>query len=86
MGVLQVPDPGRQGGGCRHVAAGPGERRLAARQQPAARQQSEAAHGMRAEDDAFKLRANALHGNVRQLVTLAQETPPSILGDPEIKH
>ncbi|MNO40504.1 hypothetical protein D3C76_306530 [compost metagenome] len=41
---------------------------------------------MRAEDDAFKLRANTFHGNMRQLVTLAQQSAPSIFGDGKIKH
>ncbi|MNI25202.1 hypothetical protein D3C73_788430 [compost metagenome] len=41
---------------------------------------------MRTENDAFKLRANAFYGNMRQLVPLAQQSPPSILGDAEIEN
>ncbi|MNI48467.1 hypothetical protein D3C73_1030310 [compost metagenome] len=41
---------------------------------------------MRPLDDALRLGADALHGNMRQLIPLAQQPPPCILGDGEIQH
>ncbi|MNC28518.1 hypothetical protein D3C75_767250 [compost metagenome] len=85
-GALQFPDPGQDGGGCRHIAAGPGERGFAARQQAAAREHAEAAPWMRPLDDALRLTTDALHGNMRQLVPLAQQPPPGILGDGKVQY
>lgn len=85
-GVLQVPQTGCTGGCCRQVIAGPGERRLAARQQAAAQQEGQPALRMRALYDALDLRAHPLHSNMRQLIPLAHQAAPRILGDGEIQH